>query len=911
MQSFLSKVVEKILQAHEQELNEVMLIVPTKRAATFFYKELANQHQAAMLAPKVMSLADFIEAQSELIVVEQIDLLMELYQLHCQLAKEEVDAFHEFLSWGTTLLQDFNEIDRYLVDGEELFTFLNEAKAIEVWNLDRHALSDFQKEYLSFWRSLATYYKEFNKRLKEKGKAYSGMLARYLAEGSSLNKITQDPKKIYVVGFNALSESEKLILEKVEGHYVLEYLWDTDSYYMNDPMQEAGMFLRKEKANRKNFNWVFDDFSTQAKVLNLYGASGNVGQAKTLAWLLDQGIEEASKTAVVLADESQLSPVLESLPESLKTINVTMGSGLKNFYGFDFFAHYLNALDPKYLQLDQSEQQNLAVYYEPLVKFLEHPLCLLLSKQTFKSLKALQEQIKKESLIWIPHSTLAAINKEIGFELFVPPSDKLIQTIILSLHHLVDELMSMAFEQKNAIDLEYLAHFKQQFNKLKEIQTEHGLLKSFKDLHFLYEQSIAEAEVSFVGEPLSGLQLMGVLESRLLDFERIIFCGLNEGTLPAGKKQNSFIPFDVKRKYGLPSYQEKDSIYAYHFYRALQRVKRADLIYNTQIGQLGSGEKSRFLSQLEEEANQKNSKIEVNKIAVDTKLGKTTELSQAVKNNEQAINKVFQLAEKGLSASALNTYLSCPLDFYYRYVLGLREEDELSNEIEANVLGTILHDSLENLYRPLLGKPLNSSDLKKIAEEAKVELSRQFGKTFGFSAVRGKHKLAFEASSTYLKNLIKIDQKLVKSGKELIVSEVEKSFIATYALKLPELDQLNLRGKIDRIDFLNGEKRLIDYKSGKTTHTDLSARNLETILNGGKVKVVQLLFYLAALNELDSTTKAGIISMKNSSQAFMGLREKNQKEVFDELIHIVVAQLLDQNTIFEHNLKANYCSFCQ
>ena len=910
MQSFLSKVVEKVLQVHAAELDQLLILVPSKRAATFFYKELASQHQAAILAPSVISLADFIEAQSELVVVEPIDLLMELYQIHCRLSKDEADAFHEFLSWGPTLLQDFNEIDRYLVDGKELFTFLNEAKAIEVWNLDRNPLSDFQQEYLSFWRSLANYYEELKKSLKDKGKAYSGMLGRALAGSKNLNRIKQEPKKIYVIGFNALSESEKLILEQLESHYELEYLWDTDAYYMNDPMQEAGLFLRKEKAKGENFKWVFDDFMTKAKELNLYGASGNIGQAKTLSWLLEQGIDDPTKTAVILADESQLNPVLESLPDRLETINVTMGSSLKNFYGFDFFAHYLNALDPKFLQLDQSEQNGSAVYYEPLVKFLEHPLGQSLSAQTTKSLKALHQLLQEKSLIWIPHSTLGITNKELGFELFAPPSDELIQTIISNLHHLVDELMSQAFEQKNNIELEYLAHFKQQFNKLDEIQSKHGILKSFKDLILLYEQTVSEAEVSFVGEPLSGLQLMGVLESRLLDFERIIFCGLNEGTLPAGKKQNSFIPFDVKRKYGLPSYQEKDSIYAYHFYRALQRVKRADLIYNTQIGQLGSGEKSRFLSQLEEEANQKNSKIEVNKIAVDTKLGKTTELTQAIKNNKQAINKVFQLTEKGLSASALNTYLTCPLDFYHRYILGLREENELSNEIEANVLGIILHDSLENLYQPLLGKPLNSSDLKKIAEEAKVELSRQFGKTFNFSAVRGKHKLAFEASLSYLKNLIEIDQKIVSSGKELIVSEVEKSFNSTYPLKLPELEQLKLRGKIDRIDFINGEKRLIDYKSGSTAAKDLSARNLETILNGGKAKVVQLLFYLAALHELDSTTKAGIISMKNSSQAFMGLREKNQKEVFDELIHIVLAQLLDQNTIFEHNLKANYCSFC-
>ena len=911
MQSFLFKVVETILQKHQDELNEVMLIVPSKRAATFFYKELAEQHQTAMLAPAVLSLADFIEAQSELVVVEQIDLLMELYQLHCEEAKEEADSFYEFLSWGSTLIQDFNEIDRYLVDGEELFTFLNEAKAIEVWNLDRHDLSDFQKEYLSFWRSLAIYYKKFKKRLKQKGKAYSGMLGRSLAEGASLTKLAGEPKKIYVVGFNALSKSERVILEKIETQYPLEYLWDTDAYYMDDPMQEAGMFLRKEKSKRKSFNWVFDDFSQSNKVINLYGASGNMGQAKTLSWLLEQEIQDPSKTAVVLADERLLNPVLDSLPASLSSINVTMGSGLNNFYGFDFFSHYLNAVDPKFIQAGQTEQQKAAVFYEPINKFLEHPLCQSLSQQSTNALKALKEKITKGSLLWVPHPILSAVNKEIGFDLFVFPSEELVPNIISSLHYLVDDLMSQAFNCKNEVELEYLAHFKQQFNKLDEIQAEHGLLKNFRDLESLYEQSIAEAEVSFVGEPLSGLQLMGVLESRLLDFERIIFCGLNEGTLPAGRKQNSFIPFDVKRKYGLPSYQEKDSIYAYHFYRALQRTKRADLIYNTQIGQLGSGEKSRFLSQLEEEATQKNSKIEVNKIAVDTKLGKTIELKQAIENNEQAIKKVIQLVEKGLSASALNTYLSCPLDFYHRYILGLKEEEKLSNEIEANVLGTILHDSLENLYQPFLGTPLSLKKLSTIADEAGLELNKQFTNQFGLKVLKGKHKLAYGASLRYLTNLIQIDQNIIKSGKELIVGEVEKPFRSSYQMQIVGMETLYLRGKIDRVDYVNDQKRLIDYKSGRTNYADLKASDPQTILKGSKAKMVQLLFYLAALNELDSNTKAGIISMKNSSQAFIELNEKNQTAVFNELITNVMSQLLNKETVFEHNVKANYCSFCQ
>lgn len=910
MQKFLEKIVETLLKNHPKGLESIGLILPSKRAGTFLLHALSKQLTNSGFAPQIFSLADFVEQQSDLVVIEPTELLLELFEVHQQIEGKEAEPFEQFMNWGNTLIQDFNEIDRYLIDGHELFTFLTEAKALEQWNLDGQQLSNFQQNYLHFWRKLATYYERFQAKLKNEGKAYSGMQFRRLAESEHLPFAnTTSCNYIYVAGFNAFSEAEKRLLKKLEQLVHVEYLWDSDRYYIDDSSQEAGMFLRKEKAKRASFSWVFDDLLKSEKKINVYQISGNIGQAKTVGSLLNEMKDQADidETAVVLADEGLLMPVLESLGEHLSDINITMGCTVKQSYLFDYFDSYLQLLLAQENE-NQKDKNITSFYYLPLIKFLQHPLQHEFPQSFVKATKQLVEDIKKENLLWVPLERLNLLNTLLQINLFdknpKPTNvlDRLLEITALFMSH---------FHQKNKpYELEYLAHFKQQFERLHNFQTQKNILKSLKDLQILYSQMIADAEVSFVGEPLKGLQIMGVLESRLLDFKNVIICSLNEGLLPAGKNQNSFIPFDIKHKYGLPSYKEKDAIYAYHFYRLLQRSCNVHLLYNTKLDQFYGSERSRFLEQILYELPKKNTNVTLTEVKIENALTEVTERNEKIVKTEKSIEKVKKHWQAGLSASALNTFLTCPKNYYFKYIIGLKGEDSVEENIEASTFGSILHDALENLYLPTLNQPLGLQTLAKIKKQSREVLENQYTKHMQFKPQFGAHRLALEAAHLYLKNVISIDEKVVKSGKELIIRFLEKEFTRNYTLGLETLPQICLKGKIDRIDEVNGQSRIIDYKSGAVTPAELNAKKENILMNGKKPKMIQLMFYLLGLGYENSSFQAGIISMKNASTGFIPLQVENTAESMHQILLQTASNLLESSIAFEHDEKSNYCDYC-
>ena len=905
MQTFISHVADYILKT-ETSLEDCLILLPSKRAGTFLNNQIAQKLNRSSLAPQIYSLVDFIEEHSDSVCAQPTQLILELYQVYKQIEKEEAQPLSEFVLWANTLLQDFNEIDRYLIDSESLFGFLNEAKALESWNINGEELSDFQLKYLSFWKKLAKYYQQFNEHLKKKGLAYSGMQLRNLAESNGSETFSKlNYKTIYIAGFNAITNAEQQLLNKLSKSHRLEFLWDSDVYYMNDPLQEAGNFLRNHKEKSNAFNWVFDNWNEQKKQIDFYSVSGNIGQTKLMAQLLERLSEEQKleNTALILADENLLTPVLESLPQSIQAVNVTMGTQLSQSYIYDFYQFYFESL----ISITQKENDGDFIYTKALLYFLEHPLINQLSKPFQKQKDELIHQVQEGRMTWLNTEDLAPLNEALGFSLFPLKAD--ITNIIKNLVQLNKCLSEQVAKSGNKIDHEYLAHFELVFRQVIEYQEKYQLFSQIEDLLYFFQQTVSEVEVSFVGEPLSGLQIMGVLESRLLDFERIIFCSLNEGILPAGKSQNSFIPFDIKKKFELPSYREKDAIYAYHFYRVLQRASHVQLIYNNSTQQLLGGEKSRFISQLMHEIPTKapNCQLNIHYAHQDLKSHEPTEF--AIAKTDEILAKFKSLFANGISATALNTLIACPQDFYFKYGLGLRIEDSIQEQVESRIYGNILHNSLEELYTPFIGLVMDQIAIKQIKKASEYVLQKHYHLNTKTKPNQGFHFLTYKAAEKYLENLIALDEKEVLNGNELIILALESKFERKISIESTHLNEVTLKGKIDRIDQLNKQKRIIDYKSGSVNTYELNQAKLDALLGNKKSKVVQLMHYLVGLDECEKS-QAGIISLQKSQAGFMPLQLNGVESLFKALIESLINELFNKETILNHQEDAKYCDFC-
>lgn len=906
MQSFLNKVAQSAINQFPKTLGDLTIVLPNRRAIVFLKEEFRKELKNGGWLPRFFSLEDFVFELGSYRLADQTELMFDLYYIHQQIEGKNAESFHEFMSWGATLLHDFNEIDRYLVDSRELYTFLTEAKALEIWNLDGEGLTEFQHKYLRFWQQLGLYYNEFKKHLIKERKFYQGLAFRSVAEQLS-NKTIQPEgfEQLIFAGFNALTEAEKKIIAHFQQKGAIQ-LWDADSYYLEDAFQEAGTFIRAYKAASNNtFNWISDDLLTGKKTVTIYGISGNVGQAKLIGNLIDQKAQQ--NQAVVLADEELLVPVLESLPEKVETTNVTMGYSLSLSPLFSWLENFL-----KLFNNNHTEGSIEAYYHNDLKQFLQHSISEHFSKAYKIGVQKWLQLIEQKKSIYISRSELSIVDELLDATIFnratISPS-LLIDNALL----LINKLRESAQESLDLLTKECLHELEKTFMRLDRLCKEHHENIDIESLIELYKQLVSKQTVSFIGEPLGGLQVMGVLESRTLDFENIIISSVNEGILPSGKTQNSFIPFDIKRKFNLPSYQEKDAIFAYHFYRILQRAKNISIIYNTKVNQLQGGERSRFIEQLIHELPRKNSNVtlHVRTISESGKIIKTPPIQITKSNRIKEIIKAH--LKRGLSPSALNTFIACPLDYYYRYVLKLREQSSLEEKIEDNTLGTLVHNSLEELYKPFLNTPLNLTIIQQIYAKVDQELNRQFDLLLNVKAEFGNHKLTYEVAKVFIEGLINHDRNALKKGATIEILELEGELKYETQIELDDhsIVPICLYGKIDRIDRFNDKKRIIDYKTGSTNPSDLNYSNPQTLLNGLKSKAIQLLIYQYGFSTTNKEpVTAAIVSLRNISQGAMPLKSKSIKDDTEFLLKNVISNLLSDEP-FEHKDSSSYCKFCK
>ncbi|MFA5780947.1 MAG: hypothetical protein WC868_01610, partial [Bacteroidales bacterium] len=618
--TFLKKLTDHVIDKHGDNINNLCFVLPNRRAGLYLKKYLAQKINKVIWAPSVFSIEDFVSNITGITIADQTTLLFEFYSVYKEMEGTNAQPFDEFMTWGQVLLNDYNDADLNLADTESLFQYLNEAKALSLWNLEGLPLTDHENNYLKFYNSLSRYYKGFVSLLLNKNTGYQGLVYKTAAE--NIVEYSQSPtfQNIIFAGFNAITASEEKIIKALTASGKAEIFWDAEKYYMDNDVQEAGTFLRKYRKywKLKEFNWIEDHFAEDTKNITITGVPLKIGQTGLAGALLSEMNDDkanSENTALVLADESLLIPMLYSIPENVKDINITMGYPLSNSTAHSLFLNIftLHENSRKY-----SSGKTIRFYYKDIVNLLSHPYFQMIGATGKTSwVEEILSGIKNSNRIFYTYKEIAPQVKhpEISslFEKTIENPDDLLNWFTSIIGVIRDILISGNKTKNNngGFDLEYLFHYAVIITKIKNLFKKYGFINDIKTLRKIFSCLAETATMPFYGEPLKGLQIMGMLETRALDFENIIILSVNEGILPSGRFQSTFIPYDIKKEMGLNTYKQKESIFAYHFYRLLQRAKNIHIIYNTQADDFGSGEKSRFITQIVEELPRYNSKINI------------------------------------------------------------------------------------------------------------------------------------------------------------------------------------------------------------------------------------------------------------------------------------------------------------
>jgi len=944
MKSFLLQVAEKIIENHGNNLGEICIVMPNRRAGLFLKKHLSSLIQKPVWSPDIFSVEDFFFHLSGFSPANPINLLLDLYQVHKELNPDTYQPLDEFITWAPVLLSDFNDIDFHLAGAATLYNYLNEAKAIEKWNLGRRSLSDFEKEYLKFFNSMHGYYLGIRKICLEKKEAYQGMVYRMLAENPELIKNGFNWTKVYFAGFNALTPAEKKIMQFFEENGMSQSFWDADEYYFSDDRQEAGFFLRQQLSgeNRQKINWVGNWMKETEKKVFITGTPRKTGQAALAGKIVNHWIKNSidlRNAAIVLADETLLMPVLNSLPDSIGNFNVTMGYPLKSTQLFQLFKSVYRLFENIERLSNLNTNRPKGFYFQDIIKIVQHP-----AMGNFINAGAFVEAISGSNKVFYFANELlpvirefSAPGKTILAEIFENTSStspqilKLTGKLIAALRNALIELKKGSDNQNIDNEIEYLYQFSL-INQKLETLFGHNTTSSIRILRLFFNSLVSSTRVPFYGEPLQGLQILGILETRNLDFEKVILLSVNEGTLPSTSIGNSFIPFDIQKTFNLPTVQENNAVFAYHFYRLLQRAGEVHLIYDTEGTRLGGGEKSRFIHQILQELRHSATGISiVESIESPPIPEKQANRTIYVRKSENVYQALLEKAKTGFAPTSLNRFRDCPLQFYLTDIAGIEETEEVEETLEYRTIGIIAHEVLENLYSDFKGKKVSVDDIATMIGRVDKQLELSFAANYKKGEIAfGKNKLIYEVIRNFIHSFLTFEKDFLSNGDQKPVLEiVELERKIGFSAQFPGLPLIKFKGTIDRIDKVNGKLRIIDYKTGLVDASkELIFRSWEDFLEKNHTgKAFQLLMYAWLYQQenlhQEETIESGIFSLRTLSAGLQSfgikaapkepadtLLDEEKLTLFEQLLYKTISDIFDRESEFAQTDDPEVCRNC-
>lgn len=863
MKPFLYQVASLFYEKWEAEVSRLAFVFPNRRTGLFFQKYLSEVADTPLFSPTILTINDLFIQLSGKQSADRISMLFILYDIYIR-QSGSTETFDEFLYWGEMLLNDFDDIDKYMANARMLFSNVTDLREIEN---DFDFLSDEQiaairsfwssfyprgdtpnqQQFLAVWQVLYDLYEEFRATLAAEGKGYEGMIFREVVESMERGESPDLPyEQIVFVGLNALSVSEERFLAQLLKREIADFYWDYVSDKVTDPDNKASYFVSR---NLKSFPSSMklppeEKVKTEIEVI---GIPSGIGQAKHVYTLLsdwckeaEMSSEEALRTAVILPDEHLLIPVLNAIPEQIRRINVTMGYPLAGTPVASLI-EYILALQKNVRYIDR----NPLFYFRDVLPVLNHRYILSTSPEIISSLV---KEITENNKIYISHTELEKtplleilFTPVTGVEAFSDYLIKVLEELNKVMSALSDEEEEDAPQRTNDLEQEFIFHYFTTVNRMKEVMKDARIEMKIDTFFRLLKRVTDTITIPFHGEPLSGLQIMGVLETRALDFDRLIILSMNEGIFPQRKAANSFIPYNLRRGFGLPTYEHQDSVWAYHFYRLIERASHVSLLYDTRSNGLQTGEVSRFVHQLHYhyEVPMRDKLVVYN-----VSSSKTPPL--AVPKREDIMRRLDAYRKggsKAISASAINTYLDCPLKFYFSVVEGIREEEEVSETIESDVFGSILHKVMEELYKPFQGKMVTVDLLKAIRKDTALltgaiarAFASEFFKTEVVRSLTGQNYLIGEMIRKYVEKILERDGKLTP----FVYIESERKINGL--ISLSDHSEIRLKGFIDRVDEVRDAIRIIDYKSGSGTTTFSSIESLFNKEEKDRAKAVMQVF---------------------------------------------------------------------
>jgi hypothetical protein len=965
--SFLKELAEKVLAAHST-LDDVTLVFPNRRAVIYFRKHVSDLLDKPAFSPRLLTIEDFIGLHTDIKTLDKIELIYELYKVYTAVVRRSEPeagpaAVEEFYFWGDMLLRDFDEVDKYMVDANQMFKDLSHQKELDA-NFDflteeqRNFLTSFwsnfdmspsvnQRKFLKVWRQLPEVYAEFKDVLRKKGFAYDGMQHRIVAEELSNPAQNNFQKNIVFAGFNALTKSEEKIISRyVEKADAVVY-WDIDAYYVNNDAQEAGRFFREYQLHPtlgKTFpsdipsNFLTRIRNSEKNPVQLYGAAQPIGQAKLMSQVLREQLATGinpEETLIVLPDEKLLFPVLHGISGTVEKLNVTMGFPLSSTPMFNFVELLMD------LQINRKADH---FNHRQVLALMGHPYVVAADAV---SSNAKRKEILKHNWVHIPKSYLATevqLHRLIFHE---------IGTLDLGLSVLIDYLRTVitevgSLDTINYVDKEYAVHFIKFLNRLQDVLAKdemHTPINSHKEAEAaiksflrLLRLLIRAEKIPFTGEPLRGLQVMGVLETRNLDYKNVFILSLNEGAFPSMGSKGSYVPFSIRKAYGLPTIEHQDAIYSYLFYRVLQRAENIFLFYNSETDVLGQGEMSRYLQQLIFESGLK---IEQKILHNPVEPHGITPIS--ISKSGQVLENLAKLNDGnayfvGISPSALNTYIECRLKFYLRHVAKIKEADEVEEELDARVLGNFLHDVMEVFYKRIRerkkSKLIDASDFENYEAVVDGLIDESFIQAYRLNPNK---KVEYEGQRLVVREVVKrFAHRIIEIDKEYTPFSIEAVEQGGLTLTL-KLDQpphkAVIGGKIDRVDLKGDILRVIDYKTGKDKLTFESVASLfardtkrnkaafQTLLYAllykqnvpirGETKIKMVPGLINRLNLFDDGFTFGLKVGKeliSDVDLLLPEFESHLKNLFEELFN--PAEVFDQTNDVENCKLCAYSQIC-
>jgi hypothetical protein len=908
MEPFLKRLAQALHDRHGTVLEKVAIVLPGKRAGLYLRKYLAQLSGTTIWSPTLQDVGGFMSNLAGMRQGGQLELLFMLYEAHCQLAGSGKEALADFLQWGPTTLRDMSEVDAHLLDLDKVYRDLKSYHEIEEWSFRLDRPSPGQERMMQQWRYTGALHRALEERMQQRGVGTSGAVARQAVERLGKGLAELPWSTIWFAGLNAVEPASTQVIKLLQAKGLATVAWDSDLHYLASPVQEAGAYLRRSiKDLGPGVLPPQDALRTRERRFVNVSVPNTMAQTTYAAGYLAQLTpEQRSTTAVVLADEGLLMPLLAALPGTIGPLNITMGMPLE--------ALPVHGCTEAFIELHDQCMVQGAYRLADLERLLLHPFL----NRPGASAKLIG--LLRESRMDRPgYEQVLELAQRAGLEV-----GQAMRSALAPMTHaqqdMPERMAALVQWARQCIGND--AHRTEQLFQLARAQRrlDLGLARSGADVPdlrtyaTLRKRLLHEERIAFFGEPLQGLQVMGFLETRAIDHERVLLLGASEGTLPRAGGQQSWIPSDIRRTYDLPLRSDAEAIAAYHFYRMAQYTRELVLVHSGGEGE-GMAGPSRFILQWQHELAQHHS-TSSSTVAYTSPYPARHAPMVCVAKDKAVTEALAALCQRGLSPSTLATWLRCPLDLYFTRLVGIRARDQVDGKLGSDVLGEAVHSVLEGIVRPHIGTVLQAEQLREAGLHVREALVARLAGSFPLHTLnKGNFRLRIDMASKALERHLLAE-----------AEECRNRSTMPLAVELPLHAELrpgvNIKGRCDRVETRDGIVHVLDMKTGSVEARNLKVPGLEREhFTAERSQALQLLVYswayLVQHPEVE-LVRAGIVPIQKASRTeglFLSVGSSNTIDrsmlpAIAELLLTLVGEMMDPAKPLVHSPDSKYCTAC-